>query len=97
MSNVIHKFPDILDDNMNKRLYLLQSQELTKDQYDMIKATLGPIFPGRQVVVEGSKYYLLSEEDTEAALTRTKAELTAKGKTFPVAASTVTPESSPNN
>ena len=97
MSNVIHKFPDILDDNMNKRLYLLQSQELTKDQYDMIKATLGPIFPGRQVVVEGSKYYLLSEEDTEAALTRTKAELTAKGKTFPVAASTVTTESSPNN
>lgn len=86
MSNVIHKFPDILDDNMNRRLYLLQSQELTKDQYDMIKATLGPIFPGRQVVVEGSKYYLLSEEDAEAALARTKAELTAKGKTFPVAA-----------
>lgn len=88
MSNVIHKFPDILDDDMNRRLYLLQSQELTKDQYDMIKATLGPIFPGRQVVVEGSKYYLLSEEDAEAALTRTKAELTAKGKTFPVAVET---------
>lgn len=86
MGNVVHKFPDILDDDMNRRLYLLQSQELTKDQYDMIKETLGPIFPGRQVVVEGSKYYLLSEEDAEAALTRTKAELTAKGKTFPVAA-----------
>lgn len=90
MGNVIHKFPDILDDDMNRRLYLLQSQELTKDQYDMIKETLGPIFPGRQVVVEGSKYYLLSEEDAEAALTRTKAELTAKGKTLPATA-TVTP------
>jgi hypothetical protein len=83
MENVVHKFPDILDDNLNTPLYLLQKAELTEAQYNMIKTYLGVYGPGRQVIQEGAKYYLLSDEDSEAAIVRITNDLAEKGQEFP--------------
>lgn len=83
MENVVHKFPDILDDNLNTPLYLLQKTEITEAQYEMIKKYLGVYGPGRQVITEGETYYLLSDEDSEAAIARITADLAEKGQEFP--------------
>ena len=97
MSNVIHKFPGLYDADMNEELYLLPTVEITKAQYDMIKQYLGVTGPGRQVIVRANgKYYLKSDEASEDAIARIKKELADKGQTYPVAASTTTPETQPN-
>ena len=97
MSNVIHKFPSFYDTDMNEELYLLPTVEITKAQYDMIKQYLGVTGPGRQVIVRANgKYYLKSDEASEDAIARIKKELTEKGQTYPVAAST-TPTETPSN
>jgi len=86
MENVVHKFPDILDDTLNTPLYLLPKTEITEAQYNMIKEYLGVYGPGRQVITEGEKFYLLSDEDSEAALERITKDLAEKGQEFPAGA-----------
>lgn len=86
MENVVHKFPDILDDNLNTPLYLLQKTVITEAQYEMIKEYLGVYGPGRQVIQEGETYYLLSDEDSDAALERIAKDLAEKGQELPAGA-----------
>lgn len=83
MENVIHKFPGILDDTLNTSLYLLPKVEITKSQYNMIKEYLGVYGPGRQVITEGTKFYLLSDEASEDAIVRITEELKELGATYP--------------
>lgn len=84
MNNVIHKFPSFYDEDMNRELYILPEVEITEAQYEMIKTYLGVTGPGRQVIErENGKFYLKSDEKSEAAVARIKVELAEKGQTYP--------------
>lgn len=76
----------MLDENMNTRLYLLPEKEITSAQYEMIKSKLGVYGPGRQVIKEGTKYFLKSDEPVEDAEARIRKELTDMGEVYPEAA-----------
>lgn len=82
-NNVIHKFPGVYDPNLNEELYLPVKTEIISTQYTMIKTYLGVTGPGRQVVTEGSKYFLLTDEEYAAGRARIVEELAEKGQTYP--------------
>lgn len=55
--NRITRYPDILDDDMNRELYLIPGQEITEDEYEVIKEYLGVTGPGRQIIEKNGSYY----------------------------------------
>ena len=65
MDNKITEFPGVLDENMNTGLYLLNEAEITKTQYEAIKAGYGVTGPDFQIVQRGTKYYLKGDTDIE--------------------------------
>lgn len=65
MDNRITEFPGVLDENMNTELYLLNEAEITKTQYEAIKAGYGVTGPDFQIVQRGTKYYLKGDTDIE--------------------------------
>lgn len=65
MDNKIKEFPGVLDENMNTELYLLNEAEITKTQYEAIKAGYGVTGPDFQIVQRGTKYYLKGDTDIE--------------------------------
>ena len=65
MDNKITEFPGVLDENMNTDLYLLNEAEITKTQYEAIKAGYGVTGPDFQIVQRGTKYYLKGDTDIE--------------------------------
>ena len=65
MDNKITEFPGVLDENMNTELYLLNEAEITKTQYEAIKAGYGVTGPDFQIVQRGTKYYLKGDTDIE--------------------------------
>ena len=65
MDNRIKEFPGVLDENMNTGLYLLNEAEITKTQYEAIKAGYGVTGPDFQIVQRGTKYYLKGDTDIE--------------------------------
>ena len=65
MDNRIKEFPGVLDENMNTELYLLNEAEITKTQYEAIKAGYGVTGPDFQIVQRGTKYYLKGDTDIE--------------------------------
>lgn len=81
--NKITAFAGQLDKDMNVALYLLPTKEITKAQYDFIKENFGVYGPGRQVLDVNGTYYLKSDEASEAAIERLKAESKEKGLEFP--------------
>lgn len=66
MNNVIHEFPGMYDDDMNKELYLLAKDEITEAQYNAIKEGYGVTGPDFQIVKKGGKFYLKGDMDIAA-------------------------------
>ena len=66
MNNVIHEFPGMYDDDMNKELYLLAEDEITEAQYNAIKEGYGVTGPDFQIVEKGGKFYLKGDMDIDA-------------------------------
>lgn len=70
---------------VNKKLYLLNEVEITADQAVAISTVLNITGPGRQVIItdvnnlENAKFYLLSDEPSEAAKARIDLEMVALG------------------
>ena len=70
---------------VNKKLYLLNEVEITKDQAIAISTVLNITGPGRQVIIAdpndlaNSKFYLLSDEPSDAAKARIDIEMVALG------------------
>lgn len=82
--NVIHEFPGMYDKDMNTALYLLNKKEINEAKYNMVKEYLGVLGEGYQVLkAEDGKYYIKSAEDATVVEDRIKAELKAKGQTYP--------------
>ena len=77
--NVVHKFPDILDDDMNRELYLLAEEEITEAQYNTIKNNYGVTGPDFQVVKRGAKYFLKGDMDIETVKECVNIALATKG------------------
>ena len=77
--NVVHKFPDILDDNMNRDLYLLTEEEITEAQYNTIRTNYGVTGPDFQVVKRGAKYFLKGDMDIETVKECVNIALASKG------------------
>lgn len=66
MNNVIHEFPGMYDEDMNKELYLLAEDEITEKQYNAIKEGYGVTGPDFQIVEKGGKFYLKGDMDIDA-------------------------------
>ena len=77
--NVVHKFPDILDDNMNRDLYLLTEAEITDSEYNTIKTNYGVTGPDFQIVKKGTKYFLKGDMDIETVKECVDIALASKG------------------
>lgn len=77
--NVVHKFPDILDDNMNRDLYLLTEAEITDSEYNTIKTNYGVTGPDFQIVKKGTKYFLKGDMDIETVKECVNIALASKG------------------
>lgn len=77
--NIVHKFPDILDDNMNRDLYLLTEEEITETEYNTIKDNYGVTGPDFQVVKRGAKYFLKGDMDIETVKECVNIALATKG------------------
>lgn len=77
--NVVHKFPDILDTDMNRDLYLLTKAEITEQQYNTIKSNYGVTGPDFQIVKRGAKYFLKGDMDIEAVKECVNTALASKG------------------
>lgn len=77
--NVVHKFPDILDADMNRDLYLLVEEEITETEYNTIKDTYGVTGPDFQIVKRGAKYFLKGDMDIEAVKECVNVALESKG------------------
>lgn len=77
--NIVHKFPDILDDNMNRDLYLLTEEEITEAQYNTIKTNYGVTGPDFQIVKRGAKYFLKGDMDIETVKECVNIALATKG------------------
>ena len=87
--NVVHKFPDILDTDMNRDLYLLTKAEITEQQYNTIKSNYGVTGPDFQIVKRGAKYFLKGDMDIETVKKCVNTALATKGvKALFVAAAT---------
>lgn len=77
--NVVHKFPDILDADMNRDLYLLTEAEITESEYNTIKTNYGVIGPDFQIVKKGTKYFLKGDMDIETVKECVNIALASKG------------------
>lgn len=77
--NVVHKFPDILDTDMNRDLYLLTKAEITEQQYNTIKSNYGVTGPDFQIVKRGAKYFLKGDMDIETVKKCVNTALASKG------------------
>ena len=77
--NVVHKFLDILDDNMNRDLYLLTEAEITDSEYNTIKTNYGVTGPDFQIVKKGTKYFLKGDMDIETVKECVNIALASKG------------------
>ena len=77
--NVVHKFPDILDTDMNRDLYLLTKAEITEQQYNTIKSKYGVTGPDFQIVKRGAKYFLKGDMDIEVVKKCVNTALATKG------------------
>jgi len=77
--NVVHKFPDILDTDMNRDLYLLTKAEITEQQYNTIKSNYGVTGPDFQIVKRGAKYFLKGDMDIETVKKCVNTVLATKG------------------
>lgn len=77
--NVVHKFPDILDTDMNRDLYLLTEAEITEQQYNTIKNNYGVTGPDFQIVKRGAKYFLKGDMDIETVKECVNIALASKG------------------
>lgn len=66
MMNVIHEFPGVYDEDMNKELYLLEKEEITEAQYNAIKEGYGVTGPDFQIIKDGEKYFLKGDMEIEA-------------------------------
>lgn len=77
--NVVHKFPDILDTDMNRNLYLLTKAEITEQQYNTIKSNYGVTGPDFQIVKIGAKYFLKGDMDIETVKKCVNTALASKG------------------
>lgn len=77
--NVVHKFPDILDADMNRDLYLLLEVEITEQQYNTIKNTYGVTGPDFQIIKRGSKYFLKGDMDENFVKECVNVALESKG------------------
>ena len=77
--NVVHKFPDILDDDMNRELYLLAEEEITEAQYNTIKNNYGVTGPDFQIVKRGTAYFLKGDMDIEVVKECVNIALASKG------------------
>lgn len=77
--NVVHKFPDILDADMNRDLYLLMEVEITEQQYNTIKNTYGVTGPDFQIIKRGSKYFLKGDMDENVVKECVNVALESKG------------------
>lgn len=77
--NVVHKFPDILDADMNRDLYLLTEEEITEAQYNTIRTNYGVTGPDFQVVKRGAKYFLKGDMDIETVKECVNIALATKG------------------
>lgn len=64
--NVIHKFPGVLDADMNRELYLLFEAEITEAEYNAVKEGYGVIGPDYQIVKRNGKFYLRGDMEIEA-------------------------------
>lgn len=78
--NRITKFEGVYSDDLDRELYLLNKVEITEDQFTAVKETLGITGPGRQVIAEGEKFFLLSDELSDDAKVRIDEELVDKGE-----------------
>ena len=77
--NVVHKFSDILDTDMNRDLYLLTKAEITEQQYNTIKSNYGVTGPDFQIVKRGAKYFLKGDMDIETVKKCVNTALASKG------------------
>ena len=77
--NVVHKFPDILDADMNRDLYLLTEAEITESEYNTIKTNYGVTGPDFQIVKKGTKYFLKGDMDIETVKECVNIALASKG------------------
>ena len=77
--NVVHKFPDILDTDMNRDLYLLTKAEITEQQYNTIKSNYGVTGPDFQIVKRDAKYFLKGDMDIETVKKCVNTALASKG------------------
>ena len=77
--NVIHRFPGIYDEDMNRDLYLLTEAEITESEYNTIKNTYGVIGPDFQIVKKGAKYFLKGDMDIEVVKECVNVALESKG------------------
>ena len=77
--NVVHKFSDILDTDMNRDLYLLTEAEITEQQYNTIKSKYGVTGPDFQIVKRGAKYFLKGDMDIETVKECVNIALASKG------------------
>lgn len=65
---------------VDKKFYLLNEIEITQEQAVGVATVLGLTGPGRQVVMlNNGKFYLLSDEASEAAKARIDKEMVALG------------------
>lgn len=64
--NVIHKFPGVLDANMNKELYLLHEAEITKVEFNAVKEGFGVMGPDFQIIERDGKFFLRGDMEIAA-------------------------------
>lgn len=77
--NVVHKFPDILDEDMNRELYLLTEEEIQEETYNTIKAGYGVIGPDFQIVEKNGAFFLKGDMAIEDVEECVNAALASKG------------------
>ena len=64
--NVIHKFPGVLDADMNKELYLLHEAEITEAEFNAVKEGYGVMGPDYQIIERDGKFFLRGDMEIEA-------------------------------
>ena len=64
--NVIHKFPGVLDADMNRELYLLCEAEITEAEYNAVKEGYGVMGPDYQIIKRNGKFYLRGDMEIAA-------------------------------
>lgn len=64
----VTKYPDILDEDMNRELYLLAEEEIQEETYNTIKEGYGVTGPDFQIVEKNGAFFLKGDmaiEDVE--------------------------------